>query len=66
MEFQTNSSGILFGKFIGFIFSFSLFFTILYFVLSFSNKIGSWTIYHIIALTAIISLIGFGLKRWLK
>lgn len=56
------------GKALGYIFSYFLFTTILFFIfiLDFSGRIGSWGYPYIMAITFAISLIGIGLKRLLK
>ncbi|HLC46914.1 MAG TPA: hypothetical protein VJI75_04200 [Candidatus Nanoarchaeia archaeon] len=55
------------GKIVGFILSYSIFTTILFFLLSNTQKIPeSWSIVHVIALTFFITLLGSGIKRLLR
>jgi Na+-driven multidrug efflux pump len=56
-----------YGVIIGFLFSFFLFTTILFFVLSLLNKIpDTWSYLHIMIITVVISLIGTAFRRFLK
>ena len=55
------------GVVIGFLFSFFLFTTILFFVLSLLNKIpDTWSYLHIMIITTVISLIGTAFRRFMK
>jgi len=55
------------GEKLGYILSYFLFTTILFFVLFILNKIpDSWSYIHIAALTILIALTGIGLKKILK
>ena len=52
-------------KVVGFLISYALFTTILYFILSFLHKIpASWSIFHVAGITLLITLAGYGLERW--
>jgi len=67
MRFEQNKSIEKFGEKIGFITGFFLFTTILYFLLSFLNKLPvSWTYVHIIIIVSLITLTGSVIKRLLK
>ncbi len=67
MLFEQNKSLQKFGEKIGFIFSYFLFTTILFFILLLLNKIPeSWSYFHIMAITFLIALIGIIFKRLLK
>ena len=56
-----------FGNKIGYLFSYLLFTTILFFILGWLNKIpDSWTYFHIMAATLLIALFGAIIKRFLK
>ena len=56
-----------FGNKIGYLFSYLLFTTILFFILGWLNKIpDSWTYLHIMAATFLIALFGTFIKRFLK
>ena len=51
----------------GYIFSYFLFTTILFFILKFLNKLPeNWTYFHIMGITLLIIIIGTLLKRILK
>jgi len=56
-----------FGKIIGYSFSYFLFTTILFYILTLTTKLPtSWTYVHIMGVTISISLIGIGIKRILR
>ena len=55
------------GEKVGFVFSYFLFTTILFFILTVLNKIPStWTYFHVMGITLLITLIGNLVKRFLK
>ena len=55
------------GERIGFLFSYFLFTTILFFLLVLLNKLPtSWSYLHIVGITVLIVLCGLGLERVLK
>ena len=67
MLFEQDKSTEKFSEKIGYIFAYFLFTTILFFILKLLNKIpGSWSYYHIIGITLVITLIGIVIKRFLK
>ncbi|MEM3127232.1 MAG: hypothetical protein QW331_04170 [Candidatus Woesearchaeota archaeon] len=65
MNFEKKASfAEAFGEKLGYVFSYFLFTTILFFILSWLNKLPeSLTYYHIMAIIAIISGIGVLLER---
>lgn len=67
MNFESNKSTESVGEKIGFIFSYFLFTTILFFILLILNKIpASWSFFDIMTITFLIALIGAVIKRLLK
>jgi len=55
------------SELLGYIFSYLLFTTILFFILIFLNKLPqAWSFFHIIILTLLISLVGIMLNKFLK
>ncbi len=55
------------GKAVGYIVSYFLFTTILYYILVFLNKIPTnWSYFHIMGITLLIALLGFLIKKGLK
>ncbi len=55
------------GQIFGFILSYAIFSTLLYFVLKITEKLPkTWQIYHILGITLIVIILGLILKRWLK
>lgn len=67
MIFERNKSIEKFGEKIGFIFSYFLFTTILFFILTLLTKIPeSWSYFHIMAITFLIALLGIIIKKLLK
>lgn len=66
MEFEIQKTGEEVGKKLGFLFSYVLFSTILFFALTFFEKMpAAWNYKHILGITAGITIFGFFLKRWL-
>ena len=66
MNFETKNKQSI-GKKIGYVFMYFVFTTILYFILTFLNKIPqSWNYIHILNLTLFIVLLGTFLKILLK
>lgn len=67
MIFEQNRYIENFGKKVGYLFSYFVFSTILYYLLNFFNKLpNTWTYFHIIGLTFCIVLAGEMIKRLLK
>ena len=67
MDFEENKSVAKFGEIIGFLFSYLLFTTILFFALRFTEKIPKWwSVLQIIPITFAIALLGLLLKRLLR
>jgi|TARA_B100001971_G_C18142452_1_gene511129 hypothetical protein len=67
MIFEQNMSIERMGKKLGFIVSYLLFTTILFFILTLLKKIPeSWTYIHIMGITILIVLIGAMIKRFLE
>lgn len=55
------------GYKLGYLFSYALFTTILYYILSLLNKLPeSWTYVYIVGITLTITIVGILLKKWLK
>jgi hypothetical protein len=55
------------GEIVGFVLSYALFTTILFFVLTFFQKIPShWTYFHVMGITSTIVLCGVLLEKWLR
>ena len=55
------------GKIIGYIFAYLIFTTVLFFIISFFNKLPlSWGYLHIASITLVVSLLGIVLKRILE
>jgi hypothetical protein len=67
MIVEENKSLLNLGQKIGYLISYFLFTTILYFILLFLNKLpASWNYFHIILLTIAITLIGIIIQRLLR
>jgi hypothetical protein len=67
MQFGESQSGRTIGVVVGYAFSYFLFTTILYWVLFLLKKLPtSWFYIHIMAITATIAVLGFGIRRLLK
>jgi len=66
MDFNQNKVVTKFGECIGYICSYFLFTTILFFIIDLTGHIGSWTYFHIMALTIFIVFVGFLLKKVLN
>jgi hypothetical protein len=67
MIFERNSLIEKMGEKAGFITAYLLFTTVLFFILTFLNKIhSSWSYFHIMGITIIISIIGILVARFLK
>ena len=67
MRFEENNLIEKVGEKLGYIFSFFLFATILFFILEVLKKIPeSWSYIHVMGLTALIALAGVIIKRFLR
>jgi hypothetical protein len=67
MIFEQNKTIEKFGKKIGYIFSYFLFTTILFFILTILKKIPeTWSYIHVMGITVLIALTGALIKRFLK
>lgn len=64
MIFEQNKSIEKMGEKIGYLFSYILFTTIVFFIFSFLNKLPSnWSFFHITGVTLLIAIIGIIIKR---
>lgn len=64
MIFEQNKSIENMGEKIGYLFSYILFTTIVFFIFSFLNKLPSnWSFFHIMGVTLLIAIVGIILKR---
>ena len=64
MKFDTSKRPERAGKVIGFLFSYTLFTTILFFALLFIGKLpASWTYVHVMGMTFLILLVGTWVRR---
>ena len=67
MNFEDDRSLEKLGEKIGYIFSYFMFTTILFFILEFLNKLPiDWSYFHMMGITFSIALTGTILKRLLK
>tara|TARA_Y100000310_G_C20615600_1_gene780447 strand:- start:1344 stop:1547 length:204 start_codon:yes stop_codon:yes gene_type:complete len=67
MIFEENKIIAKWGEITGYIFSYFLFTTILFFILILLKKIPeSWSYLSIMIITALIALLGTGMRRFLK
>ena len=67
MIFEQSKSTEKFGEKIGYVFSYFLFTTVLFFILILLNKIpNSWSYFHIMMITFLIALLGIVIKRFLE
>ena len=67
MIFEKNKAIEKFGQKAGYIFSYFLFTTILFFILVLLGKIPeSWSYIHVMGITILVVFIGFVIKRLLK
>ncbi len=67
MIFEQSKSTEKFGEKIGYVFSYFLFTTVLFFILILLNKIpNSWSYFHIMMITFLIALLGVVIKRFLE
>ena len=58
MDFKNNKSEERFGRKLGYIFSYFIFTSVLFFVLNFFKKLPSgWSYFHIMGLTLIIAFV---------
>lgn len=67
MEFERSRTAEIWGKKIGYIIGYLVFTTILHLILTWLNKLPAyWNYGYSLIGTAIITLIGLGIKRLLK
>lgn len=67
MKFEEDKRIEKFGKKVGYLTSYIIFTTVLYFILKYLNKLPSnWSYFHVVGLTFFIVLIGITIKRVLK
>jgi len=67
MIFEQDKSIEKFGEKAGYVFSYFLFTTILFFILTLLGKIPeSWSYFHIMGITILIAFIGFVMERILR
>ena len=67
MNFEENKSVEKYGQKIGYLFAYFLFTTILFFALTFLNKIPeSWSYLHLMGITILITISGLTIRRLLK
>ncbi len=67
MKFEQNKSVEKWGEKVGYLFSYFLFTTFLYFILSFLDKLPpTWSYYHIMAITFCIALGAIIVRRLLR
>lgn len=67
MQFEKTESTKLIGRRVGYIFSYFLFTTILYFIFIVLEKMpDSWTYFHVMGITLAVLVLGLILKKALK
>ncbi len=67
MKFEENKSVEKFGEKTGYVFAYFVFTTMLFFILALLKRLPqSWSYFHVMGLTLLIVLIGFGVKRLLR
>lgn len=67
MQFEPNTTLETWGYRTGFTFSYLVFTTILFFVLTWLDKLPeAWTYFHVMGLTVLIVLLGLGIQRMLR
>lgn len=66
MDFAQNKSIEKWGEKLGYIFSYFLFTTLLFLILTLLRKLGSWTYFDVMGIAIVIAFIGALLKRFLK
>lgn len=67
MKFEHDKTAESIGKVAGYILACALFSAVLFFILSFLNRIpSSWTYIHVLGLSFAVVFFGEGLKRWLR
>jgi len=67
MDFEQDRSIEIFGEKTGYIFSYFLFTTFLFYILVFLNNIPeSWSYIHIMGITFTIVFVGISIKRFLN
>ncbi len=67
MDFEQNKAVEKLGERVGYVFAYFLFTTILFFILSFLDKIPySWSYFHVMGLTFLIAVFGYIVQRFLR
>lgn len=66
MIFEENKTIEKAGEKLGYIFSYFLFTTIIFFMLALFKKIGQLSYFHAMAITALVVLTGIAIGRFLK
>jgi hypothetical protein len=67
MIFEENKSIEKLGQTAGYLFSYFVFTTLLFFIFTRLNRLPSgWSFFHVMALTLVVALVGSLLKRLLK
>ena len=64
MEFEANKSKLSLGNYMGYLLMFSVFTTILYFIIS-KKFLESWTYFNTIKISIVLVLTGKVIKYWL-
>ncbi|MAF35940.1 hypothetical protein CL622_02375 [archaeon] len=64
---QNKKENLKILEVLGYLFAYLLFTTILFFVLTFLNKLpGDWNYFYVMGMTFIIAVVGYLLKGWLN
>ena len=67
MEFEKDDSFEKYGKIFGFLSAYFVFSTILFLIMKYSGSLpGEWTYFHLLAVTVLLVLFGYLIKRLLK
>ncbi|MBI2136464.1 hypothetical protein HYU06_05315 [Candidatus Woesearchaeota archaeon] len=66
MEFDNDKSLENLGEKLGSIFSYFLFTTMLFLILTFTGKLQTWAYFHVMAITLLVVLVGKIIKRYLQ
>lgn len=66
MVFEQDRSLENLGEKLGSIFSYFLFTTMLFLVLTFTGKLQSWTYFHVMGITLLVVLLGKIINRYLQ
>ncbi|MBC8495464.1 hypothetical protein H8D36_04890 [archaeon] len=66
MKFNKGKKAKKIGLWVGYVFSYFLFTTILYFILSYAKSSVDWSYFAVIGITIVIVIIGLLIRRALK